>query len=152
MESAFFNTLINAVGGDVHPTALFSRHEICEPALQRVGPGAVTSWKAWLQPHTYDGHTLVLGTIGLGARSQVLPGSCMFPFTDAAEGAIVGRKTLVMKSESLPANTFWAGVPAITVNPVSDPRFAPFDKQSQGQGSWRTAGSWRQQSVRVASG
>jgi hypothetical protein len=34
--------------------------------LQSIGNDSVISWNSWLQPHTYNGHTLILGSINVG--------------------------------------------------------------------------------------
>ena len=129
VESAVFPALVTLAGGAMHPSVLVSRHEICEPALQTVGAHTVFSWKAWLQPHTYNGHTLILGAVRVGARGHFMPGACAFPSAELRAGVTVGRKSLVMKSELLPQGTWWAGVPALHCRPgaaEAAPAFAPF--------------------------
>jgi hypothetical protein len=34
--------------------------------VQSIGSDTVISWNSWLQPHTYNGHTLILGSIDVG--------------------------------------------------------------------------------------
>ena len=126
VESALLPALANLAGGRVAPSALIGRFELCEPALQTVGRNSVFSRKAWLQPHTYDGHRLVLGGIRVGAGTHVMQGACLFPFSHAEDGVTVGRKTLVMKNEVLGPRTWWAGVPGQCVDPKTDASFAPF--------------------------
>ena len=53
-----------------------------------------------------------MGTIHIGPRCKVGTGTLVLYDTKMETGATLGELSLLMKGETLPANTKWTGIPA----------------------------------------
>ena len=113
-------------------TAKWMNPKVRPPPKVRPLLGPTTSWTESKTPgltfrrEVYDGHRLVLGAVRAGDRTHVLSGACVFPFTELRDDVTVGRESLVMKGETVPARTWLAGVPATAVDHATHRAFAPF--------------------------
>lgn len=64
------------------------------------------------QTHLYEDRVMKVGRIVIGNGVSVAGGSTILYNTEIGDFARLGLRTIVMKGESIPANTEWAGAPA----------------------------------------
>lgn len=69
-----------------------------------------------LQTHLYEDRVMKVGRVKLGTGVTVGSGSTVLYDTDVGDFARVGKLTIVMKGEGLPAHSQWEGAPAQTVS------------------------------------
>ena len=75
---------------------------------------AINSLSA-LQTHLYEDRVMKVGRVKLGTGVTVGSGSTVLYDTDVGDFARVGKLTIIMKGEGLPAHSQWEGAPAQTV-------------------------------------
>ena len=66
-----------------------------------------------LQTHLYEDRVMKVGRVNVGRGVTVGAGATVLYDTYVAEYARLGPLTLVMKGETIPANTSWIGAPAV---------------------------------------
>ena len=104
--------LLRLFGVRVGRRALVETTYVTEFDLVRIGPGSHVGPAVSLQTHLFEDrvmkmdHVTVRQHVSLGTRSVVLYGS------DVADDVHLEPLSLVMKGESIPAATRWAGIPA----------------------------------------
>ncbi|WP_346286067.1 Pls/PosA family non-ribosomal peptide synthetase [Zoogloea sp.] len=79
-----------------------------------VSIGDYSELNAWSGPqtHLFEDRIMKIGRIAIGARVTVGARSTILYDTQIGDGVLLGPLTLVMKGESLPAETAWSGSPA----------------------------------------
>ncbi len=75
---------------------------------------AINSLSA-LQTHLYEDRVMKVGRVKLGTGVTVGSGSTVLYDTDVGDFARIGKLTIVMKGEGIPAHSQWEGAPAQTV-------------------------------------
>lgn len=104
--------LLRLFGARVGKRTLIDTTYLTEFDLVHIGDDVAIGTAASLQTHLFEDRVMKMGTIDLepgssvGARAVVLYGSRM------GETAALAPLSLVMKGESLPPGTSWAGIPA----------------------------------------
>jgi non-ribosomal peptide synthetase-like protein len=66
-----------------------------------------------LQTHLYEDRVMKVGRVNIGNGVTIGAGSTVLYDTHVGDFARLGPLTLVMKGESLPANSEWIGAPAV---------------------------------------
>ena len=77
-----------------------------------IGDYAVMNDLSCLQTHLYEDRVMKVGNVRLGKGVTVGAGSTVLYDTHVGDFAQLGPLTLVMKGESIPANSEWIGAPA----------------------------------------
>ncbi len=95
----------------------------------KIGDYCAINMTSTLQTHLYEDRVMKVGRVELGKGVTVGAGSTVLYDTHVGDFARIGQTTVVMKGESLPAHSEWAGAPA---QPVRRP---------QGDAAARTKGS-----------
>lgn len=101
-----------ALGAHCAHDVTISEPHISEPALQTIGEGSVVSWNSWLQPHTYNAHTLILGAVAVGSGCFIDSHAALLPDSSMGPGSRLDPVTLLMKGDHVTAGACYAGVPA----------------------------------------
>lgn len=86
--------------------------DITEFDCVTIGDFAAVNTAAVLQTHLYEDRLMKVGRIHVGAGVTVGAGSTVLYDTNLGDYATLGPLTLVMKGESIPAGSHWAGAPA----------------------------------------
>ena len=86
--------------------------DITEFDCVSVGDFAALNSLSALQTHLYEDRVMKVGRVRIGAGVTVGAGSTVLYDTHVADYARLGPLTLVMKGESIPAQTEWVGAPA----------------------------------------
>ena len=108
----FMRTLLGArCGADV----TISEPHLSEPGLQSIGSGSVVAWNSWLQPHTYNGHTLILGSISVGSNCFIDSHAALLPDSTMEDGSCLTPVSLLMKGDRVEMGRCFVGVPARAV-------------------------------------
>lgn len=112
-DSPIFTWFMRSLlGARVGKNVVISEPHLNEPQLQSIGNDSVISWNSWLQPHTYNGHTLILGSINVGNSCFVDSHAVLLPESEMDEGSSLLPVSLLMKGDHVQAQTRFEGVPA----------------------------------------
>ena len=117
--------------------------------LISLGEGATVNRGTVLQTHLFHDRIMRMDKVQLGADSTLGPNSIVLPGSTVKEGATVGAASLVMRSEVVPAGTYWAGNPIRRWSPPSAPhrkRHRADDggaKEQPGESSARPTPVWQ---------
>ncbi|WP_405059383.1 amino acid adenylation domain-containing protein [Kribbella sp. NBC_01505] len=115
--SPLFNQVLRLMGARIGRGVSCETRWLPEPDLVTLEDGAVVNRGCVLQTHLFHDRILRLGPVHLGAGATLGPHSIILFDAALEEGCTVGANSLVMRGESLPANTRWIGSP---VEPVVD--------------------------------
>ncbi|MDX7951901.1 amino acid adenylation domain-containing protein [Lichenihabitans sp. Uapishka_5] len=86
--------------------------DITEFDCVTIGDHAAINAVAALQTHLYEDRVMKVGRVNIGTGVTIGGGSTVLYDTHVGDHARLGPLTLVMKGESIPANTEWNGAPA----------------------------------------
>lgn len=79
--------------------------------LVTIGDEAVLNDDCTIQTHLFEDRVMKIGTIYIGPHCRVGSGALVLYDTKMEEGASIDDLSLLMKGETLPAGTHWAGIP-----------------------------------------
>jgi non-ribosomal peptide synthetase-like protein len=80
--------------------------------LATIGDEAMLNADCTIQTHLFEDRVMKMGTIEIAPRCKVGSGTLVLYDTKMEAGATLGELSLLMKGETLPANTRWTGIPA----------------------------------------
>jgi non-ribosomal peptide synthetase-like protein len=86
--------------------------DITEFDCVTVGDFCTLNTESALQTHLYEDRVMKIGRVKIGKGVSIGTGSTVLYDTDVGDYARLGPATIVMKGESIPAHTEWAGSPA----------------------------------------
>jgi len=92
--------------------------DVTEFDCVRIGDFCVVNSLSALQTHLYEDRVMKVGRVHLGQGVTVGAGSTVLYDTNVGDWARLGPLTVVMKGESIPANTHWIGAPAEPYAPL----------------------------------
>lgn len=104
----FFRLLGAKIGRRVY----LDTTELTEFDLIRIGDDVVVNLDCTLQTHLFEDRVMKMSTIEVGAGCHLGSMSVVLYDTHLAPGSSLDDLSLVMKGESLPANTHWTGIPS----------------------------------------
>jgi non-ribosomal peptide synthetase-like protein len=85
---------------------------VSEFDLVRIDDEAALNLNCGAQTHLFEDRVMKLGYIHIGPGCSIGSNSIVLYDTALGAGSKLGRLSLLMKGESLPAFTAWAGIPA----------------------------------------
>ena len=103
----FFRLLGARIGRRVY----LDTTELTEFDLIRIGDDVAVNLDCTLQTHLFEDRVMKMSTIDVGAGCHLGSMSLVLYDTHLAPGSSIDDLSLVMKGESLPANTHWTGIP-----------------------------------------
>jgi non-ribosomal peptide synthetase-like protein len=86
--------------------------DITEFDCVRIGDYCVLNSMCALQTHLYEDRVMKVGRVYLGDGVTVGPAATVLYDTNVGDFVQLGPLTVVMKGESIPANSAWIGAPA----------------------------------------
>ena len=104
----FFRLLGSKIGRRVYMEST----ELTEYDLVEIGDDACINQSATLQTHLFEDRVVKMGRVRVGARTSVGGMSLVLYDTEMQAASSLDALSLLMKGESLPANTAWRGIPA----------------------------------------
>lgn len=109
----FLPWFFRAMGAKIGRRVLMATTQLTEYDLVRVDDDACLDSDCTLQTHLFEDRVMKMSTVHVGARCTVGAESVVLYGTSMAPGSTLAPLSLLMKGESLPADTRWAGIPAI---------------------------------------
>ncbi|HEV8322059.1 MAG TPA: Pls/PosA family non-ribosomal peptide synthetase [Myxococcota bacterium] len=100
------------LGARIGRRTYFHTTGLIEFDLVEVGDEAVVGEDCVLQSHLFEDRVLKAAPVRVGKRCEIGAGSVVLYDTVMEDGARLDALSLLMKGETLPAGTAWAGVPA----------------------------------------
>ena len=108
----FINSFMRFMGSRVGSRVFMNTTDWTETDLVTVGDDAAINANAPLQAHLFEDRVMKVGPIHIGDRCSVGNYSVILCESELKNDAHVGHLSLVMKGETIPSHTFWAGSPA----------------------------------------
>ena len=108
----YINIFLRLLGARIGKRVFTDTTDITEFDLVRVGDDVALNSECGLQTHLFEDRVMKLGAIEVGDRASI--GTISIVLYDAVvqTGARLGELSVVMKGETLPADTSWEGSPA----------------------------------------
>lgn len=103
----FFRLLGAKIGKRVY----LDTTELTEFDLVSIGDDAAVNHDCTLQTHLFEDRVMKMSTVSIGAGCHLGSMSLVLYDTRLEAGSSVDDLSLVMKGETLPANTHWSGIP-----------------------------------------
>ncbi|MFI6053136.1 Pls/PosA family non-ribosomal peptide synthetase [Streptomyces violascens] len=105
------NWWLRSLGAHIGRGVWLETYWLPETDLITLGDGASVNRGCVLQTHLFHDRIMRLDTVRLAEGASLGPHSIALPGTDIGARASVGAASLVMRGESVPADTRWAGNP-----------------------------------------
>jgi non-ribosomal peptide synthetase-like protein len=107
--------VLRLFGARIGRRTLIDTTYLTEFDLVRIGDDVTVGTNASLQTHLFEDRVMKMGEVVLRDRASVGSRSVVLYDTLVEEDATLASLSLVMKGETLPAGTTWAGIPAQVV-------------------------------------
>ena len=108
----YISSFMRLLGCSVGERAFINSTDWTESDLISIGDDAAINANAPLQAHLFEDRVMKVGPIKVGDRCSVGNYSVILCESELKNDAHVGHLSLVMKGETIPSHTFWAGSPA----------------------------------------
>lgn len=108
----FLNGFMRFMGASVGKRVFNNTTDWTETDLITIGDDAAINANAPLQAHLFEDRVMKVGPIKVGDRSSIGNYSVILCDSELKNDAHVGHLSLVMKGETIPSHSFWAGSPA----------------------------------------
>jgi non-ribosomal peptide synthetase-like protein len=126
--------MLRPFGTKVGKGAWINSCDITEFDCTTIGDHAVLNLISCPQTHLYEDRIMKVGRIEIGRGATIGSGSTVLYDSKIGDYAQVRPLTLVMKGETIPAHTIWAGAPAQPVRVSSEVRLQ--GTASRNQAGW----------------
>jgi non-ribosomal peptide synthetase-like protein len=114
----FMPWLLRLYGVKVGRGCYINCADLTEFDCVKVGDYAAINIHATPQTHLYEDRVMKVGRIDIGRGATLGSGSCVLYDTVIGDYAQLRPLTVVMKGESVPPHTVWAGAPSVRVDAV----------------------------------
>ncbi len=108
------NWWLRALGAKIGRGAWLETYWLPEADLVSIGMGATVNRGCVLQTHLFHDRIMSMDTVTLAAGATIGPHGVILPAAAIGENATVGPASLVMRGESVPANSRWIGNPIVS--------------------------------------
>jgi non-ribosomal peptide synthetase-like protein len=102
----------NLLGAKIASSVYMDTTDITEFDCVEIGAHSELNALSCPQTHLFEDRVMKVDSVRIGSRVTVGARSTILYGAQIADGVRLGPMTLVMKGESLPANTAWHGIPA----------------------------------------
>jgi non-ribosomal peptide synthetase-like protein len=116
----FLPWMLRPYGTKVGKGVWINTCDITEFDCTRIGDHAVLNMISCPQTHLYEDRIMKVGRIEIGRGATIGTGSTVLYDSKIGEFAQLKPLTLVMKGETIPAHSIWAGAPAQPVRVASE--------------------------------
>jgi non-ribosomal peptide synthetase-like protein len=103
---------LRLLGAKIGRRVCLETTQFTEFDLVTVGDDAALNLDCTVQTHLFEDRVMKMSTVEIGPRCSVGAGSVVLYDSRLEEGSSLNDLSLVMKGESLPADTRWEGAPA----------------------------------------
>ncbi len=115
----FLAQFMRFLGAKVGKRTFLNTTDWTETDLIDIGHDVAINTNAPLQAHLFEDRVMKVGAIHIGDRCSIGHYSVVLCDSEVRSDANVGHLSLVMKGETIPSHTFWAGSPVqISEDPV----------------------------------
>lgn len=108
----YLATVMRLLGARIGRRAYINSMDWTETDLIHIGEDAAINSNAPLQVHLFEDRVMKLGPIRIGDRATVGIYSVVLCDSQVKSDAQIGHLSLVMKGETIPSHTRWAGAPS----------------------------------------
>lgn len=108
----FLNLFMRFLGAKIGKRVFINSTDFTETDLIQIGDDTAVNENAPLQAHLFEDRVMKIGPIKIGERCSVGNFSVVLCDSELKNDANVGHLSLVMKGETIPSGTYWAGCPA----------------------------------------
>lgn len=115
MGSPMFNWYLRSMGAKVGKGVCALGCNCAELDMVTIGDGCVINEQAFLMGHTVENRAVKMGWVTLGKRVTIGSCSAVLPGAVLEDGCVLGDMSLVMKNDTVPAGSVWAGIPAVPI-------------------------------------
>ncbi|WP_145806521.1 Pls/PosA family non-ribosomal peptide synthetase [Kribbella amoyensis] len=105
------NLWLRTLGARIGKGVWCETYWLPEADLITLGDGATVNRGCVLQTHLFHDRVMSMSTVTFGSGSTLGPHGIILPAASVGPGATVGPVSLVMRGESVPAGSRWAGNP-----------------------------------------
>jgi non-ribosomal peptide synthetase-like protein len=112
MGTPYMASFLRLMGAKIGRRAFIDTCDLTEFDLLSIGEDAAINFNAPLQAHLFEDRVMKLGHIRIGDRCSVGTYSVVLFGSELQDDSNVGHNSLIMKGETIPSGTFWAGSPA----------------------------------------
>ena len=110
--SPMMSALMRFLGAKVGHRVFMNSTDFTETDLISIGDDVAINANAPLQAHLFEDRVMKIGPITIGDRCSVGTYSVILCESELKHDAHIGDLSLVMKGETIPSHTYWAGSPA----------------------------------------
>ena len=108
----FHAAFLRLLGARIGRRAFLDTLDLTESDLITLGDDVAINFNAPLQAHLFEDRVMKVGNIRIGDRCSVGNHSVVLFDSELMPDSRVGHTSLVMKGETIPVGTYWAGSPA----------------------------------------
>ena len=108
----FIAWYLRLLGARIGRRTYIETTDFSEFDLARIGDDAALNADCTVQTHLFEDRIMKTGVVNIGRGCTVGAGSLVLYETQMECGSTLGPLSLLMKGETLPAQTRWAGIPA----------------------------------------
>ncbi len=112
LGTPFLPWFMRFMGCKVGKRAFINSTDWTESDLITIGDDVAINANAPLQAHLFEDRVMKVGPIRVGDRCSVGNYSVILCDSELKNDSLVGHLSLVMKGETIPSHTYWAGSPA----------------------------------------
>ncbi len=112
LGTPFLSGFLRLLGAKVGKRAYLNTTDWTETDLIHLGDDVAINASAALQAHLFEDRVMKVGPIKIGERCAVGNYAVILCDSELKHDAHVNHLSLVMKGETIPSHTFWAGSPA----------------------------------------
>lgn len=112
LGTPFANIFWRSIGAKVGKKVMNESSTVSEADLITIGDYACINYKSNMLTHLYEDRIYKTSNINIGSNCNLGSGSMLLHDTIMQDGSTLGIKSLLMKGETLPKNTYWEGLPA----------------------------------------
>ena len=110
--TVFLNFFLRLLGTKVSWSAYLGTADITEFDVVKVGDNAALNQGCGLQTHLFEDRVMKISTVEIGAGCTVGASAIVLYDSVMEPGSLLDDLSMLMKGETLPANTAWQGSPA----------------------------------------
>jgi non-ribosomal peptide synthetase-like protein len=113
------------LGAKIGKRVYMDTTDLTEFDLVEIGDDVALDDDCIIQTHLFEDRVMKMSRVRIGNRCSVGAGALILYDTHMADGSSLEDLSLLMKGEALPAETAWAGIPAIPAVKTADPAVQP---------------------------
>lgn len=137
LGTPFISMILRALGAKVGKRVYIDTKLFCEYDLTEIGDDVALNADCLIQTHLFEDRIFKMGPVKIEAGCNVGCGSVVLYNATMEEKSSLGSLSLLMKGETLPANSHWEGIPAQVVSAgAGEPVLIPVPSDVEAMPAW----------------